>query len=90
MEKLMQKLNIPHDKALHALYGLIIYSFVSLFVAPIYALAVVAVNAVGKETYDFYNQDKHTVDVMDAVATALVPMMLFFLQWLFTTLAISF
>ena len=81
---------IPHDKALHALYGLIIYSFLSLFITPATALLVVAVKAFGKEIYDFYHQDKHTVDVMDAIATALVPMMLFFLQWLFTILAISF
>jgi len=90
VEALLKRLIIPHDKALHALYGLIIYSFLSLFVSPASALIVVIVGAVGKEIYDYFNQDKHTVDVMDTVATTLVPMVLFFLQWLGTVLAISF
>jgi hypothetical protein len=88
MEKLLNKLIIPHDKVLHALYGLILYSLLGLIAQQVIALIVVIVVAVVKEVYDFYNQEKHTVDVMDAVATALVPIILFFLQWLFTILAI--
>lgn len=67
MEKFFTLLNIPHDKALHALYGLVTFTLLSLVVPSLYALAVVIFTAVGKEVYDYFHQDIHTVDVMDGV-----------------------
>ena len=90
MEYLLGKLIIPHDKALHALYGLILYSFLCFIVSPLIAVVVVISIAALKEVYDYFNIDKHTVDIVDIVATALVPMVLFFLQWLGIVLAILF
>jgi len=66
---------IPHDKALHAIVGGAIFSaaYVLFTLAGLPALHIAAgavvVAGVGKEVYDHLNRDKHTPDLMDAVAT---------------------
>ena len=90
MEKFFTLLNIPYDKALHALsYGMVTFTLLSLAVPSVYALVVVVFTAVAKEVYDYFHQDIHTVDVMDGVATALMPAVLVFLKWLFLVLGIN-
>ena len=65
----MNPLNkLPHDKALHVIVGLLAY-MVFHFVSPVAGLAATAVAAVGKEIYDWFNRDRHTPDLWDAVAT---------------------
>lgn len=76
---------IPHDKALHILYGAFIFSVVfvlSLVTFPYYALciasATVIAAAVGKELCDFWSNlqakkknliPTHGVEAWDAIAT---------------------
>ena len=60
----------PQDKLAHFAAGVLIYAAVH-FASPIIGLAAVAVAAVGKEIYDWFHRDKHTPEVMDAVATIL-------------------
>lgn len=65
----MNPLNkLPHDKALHIIAGVLVYT-VAHFVSPIVGMAAVAVVAVGKEIYDYMHKDKHTPDAWDAIAT---------------------
>lgn len=66
---------IPQDKANHIVYGSVIFAaayalftFAGLPALPIAAGAVVLA-AVGKEVWDRIHCDKHTPDLMDAVAT---------------------
>lgn len=61
-------LDLPYDKALHLIGGVLIYA-AAHFVSPVVGLGAVAVAALGKEVYDYFNRDKHTPEVMDAVAT---------------------
>lgn len=66
---------LPYDKSLHALVGSAIFSaaYVLFSIAGLPALHIAAgavvLAAVGKEVYDYLNRDKHTLDLMDAVAT---------------------
>lgn len=66
---------LPYDKSLHALVGSAIFSaaYVLFSIAGLPALHIAAgavvLAAVGKEVYDYLNRDKHTFDLMDAVAT---------------------
>lgn len=65
----MNPLNkLPHDKALHAIVGVLAYA-VFHFVSPVVGLIAATVAAVGKEVYDYANRDRHTPDAWDAVAT---------------------
>ena len=61
-------LDIPPDKALHLIGGVLIYA-VAHFVSPLVGLGAVVAAGVGKEIYDYFNRDKRTPEVMDAVAT---------------------
>ena len=71
---MLEKLNnIPKDKLLHALVGLTIFIFVSIFTLQIVALGVVYVAGVGKEIYDKLHPKKHTVDIKDMLATVAIP-----------------
>jgi len=73
MEKILNFLNaIPSDKVAHGLGGLVIYSFLNLFIFHIYSLILVIIIAIGKEIYDGYKEN-HTRDAWDAFATAIVP-----------------
>ena len=79
LEKINSMLIIEHDKALHAFYGLFVYSIVSIW-DPLVAILLVAVQAVGKEAYDFHHPDTHTVDRMD-VAYTFVPVFIVYLAY---------
>lgn len=60
----------PADKIAHFAVGTLIYA-AAHFVSPVMGLVAVAVAAVGKEVYDWFRRDKHTPEVMDAIATML-------------------
>lgn len=75
---------IPHDKALHFIYGALIFCVGYLgtfqwFQAPLWAaMALVALFAIGKEVADYWSNQQaikqkilptHGVEVLDAVAT---------------------
>lgn len=59
---------IAHDKCLHFMVGVVLFAAFHFVSVPV-GLAVVAVAAIGKEIYDWFNKDKHTPDIMDAVWT---------------------
>lgn len=69
-------MNIPIDKQLHSLAG---YAAAAVSAVPVLAFdaawwipAVVAVTIGAlKEAYDHFHQDRHTVDVLDILATGL-------------------
>ena len=69
----MNFLVIPHDKALHALYGLVIYNLVSLFTVSWIAITAVLFVAIGKEIYDYYHIN-HTSDGFDVLAAVFFPL----------------
>lgn len=72
IEDLFSKLaETPHDKALHFIVGVLIFSFSLPLVGPAYALALVAVLGTLKEVYDFIHKERHTPDAWDAIATIL-------------------
>ena len=66
---------LAYDKSLHALVGGAIFSaaYVLFSIAGLPALHIAAgavvLAAMGKEVYDYIHRDKHTPDLMDAVAT---------------------
>ena len=61
---------IPYDKALHYLYGSVIFAVCyHLLLGWSNALWAVAMIASGKEIYDYMHRDSHTPDFMDFVAT---------------------
>lgn len=62
--------SVPVDKQGHFIIGVFIYSLFH-FINPILGLCAVALAAVGKEAYDWFNRDTHTPDVFDALATML-------------------
>ena len=61
-------INLPRDKALHFIVGVLIYA-AAHFISPVVGMIAVIVAAVGKEVYDYANRDKHTPDLWDAGAT---------------------
>jgi hypothetical protein len=65
--------NIPHDKALHLAYGLIIYSFIALYNHHL-AVSVVILVAVAKELYD--SRFDGTVESKDIAYTVTVPIII--------------
>lgn len=70
MESILKKLNsIQPDKLAHALVGSIVFAVAHLFVSVLWSIAAVILVAALKELYDSANQDKHTVDQWDFVAT---------------------
>ena len=61
-------LDLPHDKTLHVIAGVVVYA-VAHFVSPVVGFGAVVSAGIGKEIYDLFHRDKHTPEVMDAVAT---------------------
>jgi|LakMenE18May11ns_1017448.scaffolds.fasta_scaffold9827193_2 hypothetical protein len=61
-------INLPYDKTLHFIVGVLIYA-AAHFISPVVGMVAVTVAAVGKEVYDYANRDRHTPDAWDAVAT---------------------
>ena len=74
--------NIPKDKLLHALVGLTIFVFVSIFTLQIVALSVVYVAGVGKEIYDKFHPKTHTADIKDILATVVIPTIVVIVEYL--------
>ncbi|WP_377153657.1 hypothetical protein ACFJIX_18850 [Roseateles sp. UC29_93] len=71
---------IPHDKALHAFAGVVLFAIARGVVlvlgaaaveAAIAACAVVVIAACAKEAYDLHHRAKHTPDLVDAAATVI-------------------
>jgi len=60
--------SIPTDKVAHFAVGVLVYAPLH-FINPVIGLIGVAVAAVGKEVYDWFNKDKHTPEVLDAAVT---------------------
>lgn len=58
---------IPHDKALHFIVGILIFTIFH-FISISFALLMVFIIGFGKEIYDKYNQS-HTSEVYDFVWT---------------------
>lgn len=60
------------DKLLHFVVGAVIFSAVYvLFPNLLIAGGAVILAAIGKEVYDYIHRDRHTPDMMDAVATVI-------------------
>lgn len=71
IEQSLKFLNsIPADKVAHAYIGMLLFTAFSMIYFYI-GLIVLVIVALGKEIYDYYNQDKHTCDLYDALATIL-------------------
>jgi len=79
MESLFKIINLPQDKANHALYGLALYSIITIFSSSLIALSVVVIVATCKEIYDSFTT-KHDAEANDILATISMPMMLFLLE----------
>lgn len=61
---------IPYDKALHYIYGSIIFAVCyHLFLGWGIAMWTVLLIASGKEVYDYMHRDSHTPDIWDLIAT---------------------
>lgn len=60
---------VPHDKAMHALVGLLL-GFLGLLHGPCVSVLLVVMAAVGKEVYDAHHPG-HQADPLDALATVL-------------------
>lgn len=61
---------LPHDKALHLIAGIVLYAAFH-FISPSVGMGAVLAAALGKEVYDYFNKDRHTPEWMDVVATVL-------------------
>lgn len=65
---------IPNDKLLHSFYGTCIYLLCS-FINPLFGIISVIIVAIAKEVYDEVKYKGF--DIVDIIATILIPMMLF-------------
>lgn len=66
---------IPHDKALHAIGGVLIFAVaITLSLSITLSLLIIAVIGVGKELLDAQDPKHHTADIWDAVATIALPL----------------
>lgn len=69
IDKILTWMVIPQDKALHIIYGIVIFAIAHLIFNSFYTILIVIFISIAKELYDRTEIDKHTVDVWDAVAT---------------------
>ncbi len=60
---------IPLDKQAHFFAGGFVFGATVPHVGWLLAMAIVAAAAFGKEIYDHLNRDRHTPDLVDALAT---------------------
>jgi hypothetical protein len=60
---------IPYDKALHYVYGSVIFAVCYHLVGVGNSLLAVLLVASGKEVYDYMHRDSHTPDIWDLIAT---------------------
>lgn len=65
---------IPHDKANHAIYGIVIFMISNIFLNEYYSFGIVCLFAIGKEIYDQY--DYGGFDYKDVLATIILPLLL--------------
>ena len=61
-------MNIPTDKLLHFIVGVLIYAVMHFTGC---GMAAVVLAAAGKEIYDYAHRDKHNPEFMDALVTIL-------------------
>jgi VanZ family protein len=67
MEKILKKLaNIQHDKALHFMYGFIIFNLLTVHYSFIISLGIITFIAIIKEIYD-YKIPGHEASIMDII-----------------------
>lgn len=75
MDKIVSWLGkLPHDKALHSVYGTIVFALMLVVVQVWIAFGVVVVVAIMKEVYDQWKYKG--ADWKDIVATVVVPLAL--------------
>lgn len=60
---------LPHDKANHFIYGLIIFGLFKIILGPLVGIILCSLFGVGKEIYDYLHKDIHTPDIYDAIVT---------------------
>ena len=60
---------LPHDKANHFIYGLIIFGIFKIIFTPLIGIVVCSIFGISKEIYDYFNRDRHTPDFYDALIT---------------------
>jgi hypothetical protein len=60
---------IPYDKALHYVYGSVIFAVCYHLIGVGNSLLAVLLVASGKEVYDYMHRDSHTPDIWDLIAT---------------------
>ena len=77
INKWFKFITLPQDKANHALWGLVIYSFIALY-SPMIAITLVFINAIGKEIWD--SSGNGTVDKYDVLATVTIPFVLYIIE----------
>jgi hypothetical protein len=75
--KIYRILLVHFDKVCHALLGTIFYAILSLFFVNLYALIATVILAIGIEIYDYISK-KGTLSVVDAIATVVLPIILYF------------
>lgn len=62
---------LPHDKANHFIYGLIIFGLFKILLGPLVGIIVCSLFGISKEIYDYLHKDVHTPDIYDAIITIL-------------------
>lgn len=60
---------LPYDKALHYVYGSLLFALTVHAFGTAYSLIFVVAAASVKEIYDYVHRDVHTPDTWDFVAT---------------------
>ena len=75
---------IPHDKANHAFYGLLVYSILAVFSSSL-ALIVVVLLGVGKEIFDEIDYDGGSLE--DAMYTITPPAVVFGIEVIIQAMA---
>ena len=67
IEQFLAKLaKVPHDKALHFMFGFLIFNFFTIFFGNILALIIITIIAIIKEIYDHY-VPYHEMSIMDII-----------------------
>ena len=71
LSKLYIPCRVPADKQMHAISGAILGMALYPVIGIDFGLQTIIVIALGKEVYDYYNQDVHTPDIWDTIATVI-------------------
>lgn len=70
---------MAYDKKLHLVCGLFISLIIGLIFNPVLGVTASVVAGAGKEVYDYFNKDKHTVEFKDFAVTSIGGLLGFFL-----------